>query len=100
MDESAQHAGHAGARETDSPSGETHFRVALVSPEFEGLPTIKRHRLVYHVGRPPLSLEQALICEIAPTTLSGTGVGMRNCVGCSDEAVLVRNACLPEHQVR
>lgn len=47
VDESAQHAGHAGARETDSPSGETHFRVALVSPEFEGLPTIKRHRLVY-----------------------------------------------------
>jgi len=50
MDESAQHAGHAGARETDSPSGETHFRVELVSPEFEGLPTIKRHRLVYQVG--------------------------------------------------
>ena len=47
VDESAQHAGHAGARETDSPSGETHFRVALVSPEFEGLTTIKRHRLVY-----------------------------------------------------
>ena len=65
MDESAQHAGHAGARETDSPSGETHFRVALVSPEFEGLPTIKRHRLVYQVGRPPLSLEQASMCEIA-----------------------------------
>lgn len=49
VDESAQHAGHAGARETDSPSGETHFRVALVSPNFEGLATIKRHRLVYQV---------------------------------------------------
>ena len=48
--------GHAGARETDSPSGETHFRVALVSPEFEGLPTIKRHRLVYQV--------RACICRV------------------------------------
>ena len=56
VDESAQHAGHAGARETDSPSGETHFRVALVSPDFEGLPTIKRHRLVYQV--------RACVCRV------------------------------------
>ena len=56
VDESAQHAGHAGARETDSPSGETHFRVALVSPEFEGLPTIKRHRLVYQA--------RACVCRV------------------------------------
>jgi stress-induced morphogen len=51
INDSASHAGHAGARETTSPSGETHFKVALVSPEFEGLATIKRHRLVYQVRR-------------------------------------------------
>ena len=46
-DESASHAGHAGARATASPSGETHFRVAIVSPSFAGLKTVARHRLVY-----------------------------------------------------
>jgi acid stress-induced BolA-like protein IbaG/YrbA len=30
-------------------SGEdgTHFEAVVVSPEFEGMPTIKRHRMVY-----------------------------------------------------
>lgn len=66
IDESAQHAGHAGARETDSPSGETHFRVALVSPEFDGLPTIKRHRLVYQVRVWP-----SVLVNRVPTFLEG-----------------------------
>ncbi|MBP6013716.1 MAG: BolA family transcriptional regulator [Alphaproteobacteria bacterium] len=44
-DESAQHAGHAGWRE----GGETHFRVALVSPAFEGLSRVDRHRRVHEV---------------------------------------------------
>ena len=43
IDESALHAGHAGAR----PGGETHFRVALVSADFAGLNRVKRHRLIY-----------------------------------------------------
>lgn len=30
-------------------SGETHFDVAVVSPRFEGLTSIKRHRLVYQL---------------------------------------------------
>lgn len=47
VDESGQHAGHAGARGTASPSGETHFRVAAVSPAFAGLGLVARHRLVY-----------------------------------------------------
>ena len=42
VDESAQHAGHAGAR-----SGGGHFAVAIVSNRFEGLNAIQRHRLVY-----------------------------------------------------
>jgi len=42
-DESAQHAGHAGAR----PGGNTHWRLAIVSPRFAGQPTVARHRMVY-----------------------------------------------------
>ena len=43
VDESAQHAGHAGAR----PSGNTHWRLTIVSPRFAGQPTLARHRMVY-----------------------------------------------------
>ena len=42
-DESAQHAGHAGAR----PGGNTHWRLDIVSPRFTGKPTVARHRMVY-----------------------------------------------------
>jgi len=42
-DESARHAGHAGAR----PGGETHFRVRIVSPAFAGLSRVERQRKVY-----------------------------------------------------
>jgi BolA protein len=43
VDESAQHAGHAGA----APGGSTHWRLTIVSAAFEGKPTVARHRLVY-----------------------------------------------------
>jgi BolA protein len=43
VDESAQHAGHAGAR----PGGNTHWRLSIVSPRFSGKPTVARHRMVY-----------------------------------------------------
>lgn len=44
IDESAAHAGHAGA----DPAGHgTHFRVRVASPRFEGLTRVARHRLVY-----------------------------------------------------
>jgi BolA protein len=42
-DESAKHAGHAGAR----PGGETHFSVRLVSQGFAGLSRVARQRSVY-----------------------------------------------------
>ena len=42
-DESAKHAGHAGAR----PGGETHYRIVMVSPVFEGLSRVACQRLVY-----------------------------------------------------
>jgi BolA family transcriptional regulator, general stress-responsive regulator len=43
LDESAQHAGHAGA----SPGGNTHWKLTIVSAAFEGQPTLARHRMVY-----------------------------------------------------
>ena len=42
IDESAKHAGHAGAA-----SGGGHFIVTIVSPVFENKTLIQRHRLVY-----------------------------------------------------
>lgn len=44
-DESSKHAGHAGAR----PEGETHFRVRIVSADFEGVSRVERQRRVYAV---------------------------------------------------
>jgi BolA protein len=44
IDESAQHAGHAGAN--DSGQG-THMRVCVASPLFTPLSRVQRHRLVY-----------------------------------------------------
>lgn len=42
VDESALHAGHAGAA-----SGGGHFRLRIVSTFFEGARLVTRHRLVY-----------------------------------------------------
>ena len=42
IDESNQHAGHAGWRE----HGETHFRIDIVSTAFEGKSRVERHRMV------------------------------------------------------
>lgn len=44
-DESSLHHGHAGSH----PDGETHFRVTIVSPAFDGLTRIDRHRRVHEV---------------------------------------------------
>jgi BolA protein len=41
-DESHLHEGHSGHR----PGGETHFRVYIVSPAFEGKSRVERHRMV------------------------------------------------------
>jgi len=42
IDESARHAGHAGA----NPAGESHFHVIVVSPAFAGKSLVQRHRMV------------------------------------------------------
>jgi BolA protein len=44
-DDSHLHAGHAGAREG------RHFSVRVVSPRFNGLSRVARHRLVYDALR-------------------------------------------------
>ena len=44
LDESAAHAGHAGAIGTGFG---THFRVRIASPLFTGQTRVARHRLVY-----------------------------------------------------
>jgi len=49
VDDSRKHAGHGGFRGSASYSGETHFIVEVVSSKFEGLTSIKRHRLVYQI---------------------------------------------------
>ena len=46
-DNSAQHAGHAGA----APGGNTHWRLVIVSPAFSGKNTVARHRMVYDALR-------------------------------------------------
>ena len=46
VDDSAQHAGHAGAREGG------HFRVVLVAELFNGRSQLERHRLVYAAVAP------------------------------------------------
>jgi BolA protein len=42
IDESAQHAGHAGAK-----SGGGHFQLTIISPAFSGLNIVARHRAIY-----------------------------------------------------
>ena len=45
-DQSAAHAGHAGAREG------AHFRLRLVSARFAGVTRVQRHRMVYDALAP------------------------------------------------
>lgn len=49
LDESAAHAGHAGA---NGLGHGTHFRVRIASPRFEGLNRVAAHRLVYDALQP------------------------------------------------
>ena len=43
VDDSARHAGHAGA----GPDGESHFSVTIVAAAFAGLSRVERQRRVY-----------------------------------------------------
>ncbi|MEZ5959237.1 MAG: BolA/IbaG family iron-sulfur metabolism protein [Hyphomonadaceae bacterium] len=46
-DQSAAHAGHAGAR----PGGETHYHLAMHASAFDGISRVARQRLVYDALR-------------------------------------------------
>ena len=48
IDDSARHAGHAGAREGG------HFRLTIVATAFRGRSALERHRLVYDAVAPLL----------------------------------------------
>lgn len=48
-DESSKHAGHADRMGVAKGTGETHFSMEIISAKFEGLTSIKRHRLVYSI---------------------------------------------------
>jgi BolA family transcriptional regulator, general stress-responsive regulator len=52
LDESAQHAGHEGAR-----GGGGHYRLTIVSPRFAGQSMQSRHRMVYDALAPLMSKE-------------------------------------------
>lgn len=67
-DESALHAGHAGAA-----SGGSHFRLRLVAAAFEGCNRVARHRLVYDCLDDMMHAEiHALaITALAPSEVTG-----------------------------
>lgn len=44
-DDSARHAGHAGA----APGGQTHFNLVIRSEKFAGLSKVKRHQYIYRL---------------------------------------------------
>ena len=52
LDESAQHAGHEGAR-----GGGGHYRLTIVSPRFAGQSMQARHRMVYDALAPLMTKE-------------------------------------------
>lgn len=65
-DDSARHAGHAGAA-----SGAGHYKLRLISERFEGQSRISRHRLVYDCLRDLMHADiHALnIIALAPSEL-------------------------------
>lgn len=47
VDESARHAGHVAMHGHAGQGGETHFRLVIVAPMFEGQSRLARQRMVY-----------------------------------------------------
>jgi BolA protein len=65
-DDSALHAGHAGAA-----SGGGHYNVRIVSERFEGLKLVMRHRLVYDAVHDMMhnEIHALAITALAPSEL-------------------------------
>jgi BolA protein len=71
QDESAAHAGHAGA---NGQGHGTHFRVRIGGPAFAGRSRVAQHRLVYDALRPFIDAGvHALAIEIVPTDAGEAG---------------------------
>lgn len=63
INESHKHAGHAG----DDGSGESHWRVVIRAPAFEGQNRLSRHRAVHAaLGNDILGRLHALALDIGP----------------------------------
>lgn len=60
-DDSAKHVGHAGAA-----GGGGHFRIAIVSSQFQGLSRVARHRVVY-----------ALLADLIPNRVHALSIDAR-----------------------
>ena len=63
FDDSASHAGHRG---TDK-IGDSHFKVTIISDQFEGKSLVQRHRLVYDQLQEPIKNGVHAIQIIAKT---------------------------------
>ena len=61
LDESESHRGHGGWRE----GGQTHFRVRMASPRFEGMGRVAQHRLVHQTLGDIVPRIHALALELA-----------------------------------
>jgi BolA family transcriptional regulator, general stress-responsive regulator len=74
VDDSARHAGHAGAA-----SGGGHYNLRVVSSRFQGMNRVARHRLVYHsLSDLMRNAVHALAIEaLTPEENSETGVDVR-----------------------
>lgn len=68
--ESHRHAGHAGSPGT----GESHFRLRIVSAAFEGLGRVDRQRLVYSILAEELKgpVHALAVRAVAPTESGGS----------------------------
>lgn len=71
-DNSASHAGHAGAR---GLNGESHFKVSVVADAFDGLSPVKRHQVIYALLKDEmagpihaLEIEARSVAEVASRT--------------------------------
>lgn len=69
FDDSAEHAGHAGAKE----SGGGHFQVFVVSERFGGCSRVARHRLVYDAVRDLMPHRIHALAIVAQTPAEATG---------------------------
>ncbi len=69
VNESYRHAGHAG----DDGSGETHFRVTIVSQVFAGKSRVERQRMVYDLLKSELEggLHALALKTVAPDEYDG-----------------------------